>query len=249
MHKDRIRRLILAMLLIAPCMAFPQAKLVMVTEEWPPFRMNNAQAISGFVGIDIDLMARLEKLLGVPIEIQRHPWARALEMMKLGQADLITGIAYTEERALFIKYAPTPYLEVSPVFFARKGNGAGVRTYDDLYGKSIGFSTNSFYFEPFNSDDRLRKVGLSTEVQILQMLALGRLDLAIGTDPNISWDIGRLGYRDALEMTVYKPPVKTELYLGMSLRSPSVHLVPAIDEAIRRMKADGTIAAIAAKYR
>ncbi len=228
---------------------FAQSKLIMVTEEWPPFRIIDPGTPSGFVGIDVDLTEKLEKAIGLPIEIQRRPWARALEMMKSGEADLITGIAHSEERAAYILYLPTPYWSVVPVFYAQKGKGAAVLSYQDLAGKSIGYSLRSAYFEPFNSDTGLKKAGLSTEVQILKMLSLGRIDLAIGTNPNIEWDISRLGYKGLFEKVAYQPPDRTELFVGLSRASPAVSLAGVMDDSIRRMVSDGTIKAIIEKYR
>lgn len=226
-----------------------QEKIVMVTESWPPFRMDDATDPSGFVGIDIDVIRYLEKALSIKIEIQRHPWARALEMMKNGQADCITGFAYSLERAEYSSYVPTPYYAVKPVFYALKGKGSTVRKYEDLSGKRIGQSKNSMYFDPYNSDTRLLKVDLTAEVQILQMLSLGRLDLAIGTEPNIGWDVSRLGLKGALEPTAWQPPEKTDLFIAFSKKSPAVRLVPSIDKAVIKMLADGTMDAIVAKYR
>ena len=238
----------LALLLALPGL-FAQTKLVMVTEEWPPFRIVDHGTASGFTGIDVDLAEKLEKAIGLPIEIQRRPWARALEMMKSGEADLITGIAHSEERAAYVLYVPTPYWSVVPVFYAQKGKGAAVRSYGDLAGKSVGYSLRSNYFEPFNSDGSLEKVGLSTEAQILKMLSLGRIDLAIGTNPNIEWDISRLGYKGLFEKVAYQPPGKTELFVGLSRASPAASLAGTVDETIRLMLADGTIKAIIDKYR
>ncbi len=223
--------------------------LIMVTEVWPPFRMDDAASPSGLTGIDIDLCIALEKRLGIRIDIRRVPWARALDMMRSGQADLITGIARTGERELFLHYLPTSYSVVRPMFFAPKGQGALVRSYEELYGKSIGISTNSAYFPRFNADAGLNKQSLSTEAQILQMLALKRIDLAIGTDPNLSWDIARLGLKDAIEPTAWQPEERTELFLALSKKSPAAALLERMDAALRAMIADGSMDAIKAAYR
>jgi len=170
-------------------------------------------------------------------------------MLRDGQVDMITGVAYSSERAVYMAYVPTSYAAVQPVFYSRKGRGSLVKTYEDLRGKSIGQSIRSLYFEPYNSDTSLNKVDLSTEPQIIKMLALGRLDLAIGTDPNIAWDIAQLGLRDSLEHTAYTPSAKTELFIAFSRKSKALGLIDAMNAAIVRMKKDGTIDAIIASYR
>ncbi|MEE4315054.1 MAG: transporter substrate-binding domain-containing protein [Desulfofustis sp.] len=228
--------------------AFDQP-LVMVTEEWPPFRINDDTTHSGFRGIDIDIVKQVADRLGVPISIQRHPWARALEMMRNGTADMITGVAHTEEREAFMQYVPVAYCSVRPVFFAQKGKGSLVRSYRDLSGKTIGYSLHSAYFEPFNSDTKLNKRGLSTEQQLLQVLALGRLDLIIGTEPNISYDRARLGYVEETEPTVYQPDETTELFFALSKKSGSIRYAGALAQVLQDLLTDGTVAAILEQYR
>jgi polar amino acid transport system substrate-binding protein len=246
-----ILALILCIALAATLAAQPSqpSTLIMVTEVWPPYRMDSASSASGFTGIDIDLCLALEKRLGIRIDIQRVPWARALDMMRSGQADLITGIARTSERELYLHYLPTSYSVVRPMFFAPKGQGSLIRSYEDLYGKAIGMSTHSAYFPRFNADKGLNKQSLSAEVQILQMLALKRIDLAIGTDPNLGWDIARLGLKDAVEPTAWQPEERTELFLAISRKSSAAMLVERMDAALRAMIADGSMEAIQAAYR
>ncbi len=170
-------------------------------------------------------------------------------MMRNGQADMVTGAARTAEREEFMHYIPVSYCAVRPVFYTRKGQGLSIRTYQDLYGRKIGYSLNSAYFEPFNSDTRLDKVGLSTEQQLLQVLALKRLDMVIGTDPNISYDTARLGYSEKLEPTAYAPPEKTELFITLSRKSPAMALAPKIELALRKLMDEGTIGEIQERYR
>jgi len=225
------------------------AQIVMVTEHWPPFRMNDEASPSGFRGIDIDIMEKLSLVLGIPIEIQRHPWARALELMNNGQADMITGIARTAEREEFMHYIPLSYTAVRPVFYTQKGKGALIKSYEDLFGPSVGYSLKSAYFEPFNSDTRIRKVGLSNEVQMLHVLALGRVDVLIGTDPNMAYEVSRLGYRDVLEPTAWQPSAMTELFIALSRRSPVMDRAGEIERALRQLLDDGSIGAILSAYR
>lgn len=229
--------------------AWAAPRLVMPTDEWSPFRIKTADSESSFTGIDLELTALLSEELGFELEVQRHPWGRALEMLRNGQADLMTGVAYTAERAEFLEYVPTPYAVAQPVFFVRKGLAASVSRYEDLSGKVIGQSTSSFYFEPYNSDASLIKKDLATEEQIVKLLALGRIDVAIGTDPNISWDVARFGLRDQVERAVYVPPYKTELYIVLSKRSRYLYLADDVDAVIRRLLAAGRIDAIRERYR
>lgn len=243
-------RLGLFLLMIFPAWGHCQeVSLIMVTEQWPPYRIIDQSHPSGFRGIDIDIVHQLSNAIGIKIEIQRHPWARALEQMRNGQADMITGIAFTREREGYLYYVPVSYGAVRPVFYTRKGRGHLIQSYRDLYGPSVGYSLRSAYFEPFDSDSKINKVGFSTEEQLLHTLALGRIEVTIGTDPNISYDILRLGYKDALEPTKYQPAHKTPLYIALSRKSPVMKYSHEIGQALRRLKDNGTINKIINAYR
>ena len=226
-----------------------QPQIVMVTEHWPPYRLNDDTTPSGFRGIDIDIVNSLSEQIGIKIEIQRHPWARALELMRTGQADMITGVAHTAAREKFLYYIPISYSAVRPVFYTQKGKGSQIQSYQDLFTSTVGFSLHSSYFEPFDSDVRIKKMGLSTEIQLLKVLALKRVDVIIGTDPNVSYDISQLGYQEILEPTSYQPPDKTELFIALSKKSPVMAQSRKIEETLLRMLSDGTIDTIIRKYK
>jgi len=93
------------------------------TEVWPPFRIISPEAKHGFSGIDIDILEKLEHHLDVTITVRHYPFARALQMIEEGSADIITGVAYTDDRAKFISYVPTSYFDVNPVFYTQKNRG------------------------------------------------------------------------------------------------------------------------------
>lgn len=222
--------------------------LRMATEEWPPFRINDPQSESGFRGIDIDVVAAVEERLGVKILIERHPWARALEMMRSGQVDLLSGVARTAEREGFMHYVGISYWAVRPRFYAASGRGGETRVYEHLSGKTIGYSLHSAYFEPFDSDTSLDKKGLSAETQLLQALALKRLDLIIGTEPNLSYDIARLGLGGAVEPTAYQPERQTDLFFAFSRKSPHLDLAVRIEEILAGLIKEGVVRGIVARY-
>lgn len=251
-----IRRVLSKLVLLGVALgllpAIPAAsddRLIAVTEVWPPFRIEAPKAAEGLTGIDIKLIAELERRLGMEIEIQRHPFARALHMIRQGDADLIPGIAYTEERAEFIRYATPSYYEVGPVFYTQKGHGKEISRYQDLYNHTIGYSLHSAYFEPFNSDTGLSKRGLSTEEQLLKMLASRRLEVIIGTNPNLAYDVKRYGLSGKVEQTDYIPEQKTPIYFGISKRKHGPELQGRIEAALSEMRADGTLQAIIKAYK
>lgn len=219
--------------------------LVAVVEVWPPYRI---EAEEGLSGIDIDLLQIIEDELEVQIEIQRRPFARALEMIRSGNADIIPGIAYTEDRDEYIRYSASSYSVVQSVFYAHKDLAPRIRKYEDLYNYRIGYSLNSAYFEPFNSDEELSKLGLSTEAQALKMLELGRVDVIIGTNPNLAYDISRGNLSGELLQTAYVPEPNTPLYLGFPDNGKHPELYRQIDTILHTLIRDGRLESILDSY-
>lgn len=128
-----------------PCMA-EMNEIVVATEVWPPFRIADKTSEYQYSGIDIDLLKEITKRLGITFKIKRFPWARCLDFMKSGKVDMITGLAYSPERAQYISYSEIPYYIASPAFYLQKGKGHLIKKYEDLYLFTIGYSINSAYF-------------------------------------------------------------------------------------------------------
>ena len=81
------------------------------------------------------------------------------------------------------------------------------------------------------------------------MLAPGRIDLAIGSEPDIARDVARLGLKETLERTPRTPPDSTRLYVAIPLNSAVLSLLDRVDAVLKAMLADGTLAALLANCR
>ncbi|MNP45319.1 hypothetical protein D3C76_1392310 [compost metagenome] len=76
-------------------------------------------------------------------------------------------------------------------FYSRPELAQGVTGYPQLSRYDIGFVRGSAYFEPFDSDAALRKVGVASEGQLLDMLRHKRLQMVIGTDCQVDYELLR----------------------------------------------------------
>jgi len=223
-------------------------QLLAVTETWPPFRIIDRDSELQYTGIDIDLLKEISQKLKIKIIIERHPWARCLSMMKSGQGDIITGLAYTKERAQYIRYSQIPYYAVSPTFYLRNGEGKRIKTYEDLYDFTIGYSLNSSYFDRFDSDTTILKHGAPKEIFLIKMLVNKHLDVIIGTDANVDYDIAQLALKEKIEKAYYSPIEKTKLYIGISKKSGFLSRCDEVDTIINKLVETGKIQRSAKKY-
>ena len=90
--------------------------------------------------------------------------------MQTGQVDLMIGLAHTEERAAFIDYLQPSHYQCRPAFYGKPAAVAGLRRYEDLRGREIGYVLNSAYFPPSMATPQLDKHGVPTEDQLQRMV-------------------------------------------------------------------------------
>ncbi|MDH1054755.1 substrate-binding periplasmic protein [Aquipseudomonas alcaligenes] len=234
-------RPVLLWLCCAGAWAEPAAEpLRVVTDYWPPFRMEGRDG--RIEGLDIDLLEELQRRTGVQFEVRRQPWARALEDMRRGQADLMTGLARTAEREQYIDYLLPAYHACAPRLYGSPQRAASIRDYAQLTGLRIGYVLQSAYFEPFDSDPALTKIGVKNEEQLLQMQLRGRIEVLIGTDCQVDFQL-----RDP--QLAYQPPQQTLLFIGLSRASPRLAERERLSAALQALLREGWLERAAQRYR
>lgn len=250
MFKDNytslIKSLILILLVFIQIPSNAQNKELSISvDSWPPFRIINDKKYSG---IDFDLWNEVSKRMNLKIDIKEYPWSRSLLNMKHGKVDAMSGVAKREERALYMHYISPSYYTCSTVFYVKKGNSHFVQKYDDLKKYLIGYVANSAYFSPFDTDKTLIKRSVTTEAQLIRMLAVGRLKVIIGTDCQVDYDIARMGYNEKIEKAIYKPNNNVDLYITISKKSPYAKHLDEINKTIKEIVEEGKVKEFAKKY-
>ncbi len=215
-------------------------------DAWPPFRIISEN--NKYSGIDFDFLSLLSKELDIEINYKRYPWSRSLANMKAGTVDLISGVAKTKEREEYIYYSKKPYYKCSTVFYVLNEAGNSIKSYSDLKNYQIGYVTNSAYFKKFDEDKTLNKKVVSSELELVRMLAFNRVDVIIGTDCQADYDISRLGFNHIISKAEYKPGNEVNLYIGISKKSSLIKQVDKIDKAIEKLLEDKKVEEISKKY-
>lgn len=221
------------------------ADMVMGTDDWPPFRMSGD---AGFEGLDLDFIAEVGRRLDANVVAQRYPWGRSLKSMESGAIDIMTGLAYRDERAGYIHYTDTPYYTCSTVFYTPAGMGKQLRSYEDLKTLEIGYVLHSAYFEPFDSDSSLNKVGVAEEGLLIQMLANQRIQAIVGTDCQADYYIAEQQLGDRIDKAAFAPGNDVKLYLGIAKKSPWAGRLDDINAAVKAIVEEGFVDEAAKTY-
>lgn len=232
--------------LLVSLLTFGQETLIIAIDEWPPFRIFEGDKI---IGLDIYLWTEISKRLGVKVKFERYPWARALKKMEDGEVDAMGGLAKTIEREAFIKYSSAPYYTCTTRFYLQKGKGNSLSTYENLYKfNSIGVVIGSFYYEPFNSDKKIKKNPVATEEQLLKLLESKRIDVIIGTECQVDYELKKMNLSNKFDKSTYKPDNKVELFLGISKKSKYANKVDEINKILLELIKEGKINEFAKRY-
>jgi polar amino acid transport system substrate-binding protein len=238
--------LLLITLLCQLVFADERTPLRVMTDLWPPFRMEDAHG--NLVGLDIDVLNEIGRRSGLQFDVQRAPWARGLADLQQGRADLMIGLAKTPDREQYIHYLGTPYYACAPRFYTAANAADGLQSYADLQGKLVGFVHESVYFQPFDSDTNLLKRGVNNEQQLLQMLLRGRLAAVIGTDCQVDFELLQPQYAAAIAKARYRPEARTELFIGFSRVRGLVAEQQLMGQALQQMLDEGWINQRAKRY-
>jgi polar amino acid transport system substrate-binding protein len=170
------------------------------------------------------------------------PWARAQEMAKHGEIDMLVNIRITLERQKWLEFSNNPTFPNPIVVFMRKDKTIPLKSWDELKVLQGGATLGDAFGTEF--DEYLAK-NLKVDV-IANMggnfakLNLGRIDYFVsGYYMGLAF-LSHSEYGDRI--VALNPPVSnTSINLAFSKLSPHRQVLPEIDRNLAKLSADGTL--------
>jgi len=204
-------------------------------------------------GIDWDINKAALDWMGVKtIKVEWMPWESQIPALLSKRTDVIAGnIHHTAERDKVISFSGPAYW-YGPVIVVAKGNPLGVKSYDDLKGKTVGAISGSaaeFY---------LRKIGVTptpfkAEIEELQSLNQGRLQ-AVLEDDLVYLEFVKSNPTNNLE-PLWAIAAPADIINGggygmarYAMRKEDCTLRSAYTQALAEMRANGQVSYILKKY-
>jgi len=199
-----------------------------------------------FGGAYTAIVRELARRLDRPLQIIVCPLKRCLKMLEVGEADLVIGVQQSTERLRYLQYLAAPYRRTSSdrVFLLRRVDARRVARYEDLQGLRIGVKQGSEYFDRFDKDTQLIKDAAPTAEASLRKLMLGRVDTVLMPQDQALALLGQLGLHRDVEIAPLRVPDPTPRSIAISRASPLLAQLPQLEQAMREMREDGTLAAI-----
>lgn len=231
-----------------------KGEMVVGTEaRYPPFEfIENGQ----MVGYGVDLFEEVMKgLPGVNVKRLDLPFQGLLPGLQTNKFDaIITAITVTKQRYDTYRLS-LPIADASFAFVKRKGD-TSLNTPDDLSGKVVGTQAGSAHLKATEAlSEQLKAKGLAPIASIQTYvdfneayadLAAGRTDAVVNSLPNLLYLQTQRGDVFEAVTTTFGAPT----YFSWAFRKDddSKSLADFIDERLRQLAAEGTIARLQEKW-
>jgi len=216
------------------------AKLVMGTNAlFPPFEYLEGTAITG---VDADLMAAIAKEMGIKLEISDMEFDSLPTALANGQIDAIAaGFTVKPDREETMDFS-TPYYTAAQTIIVLKDSTVAVA--DDLKDKKIGVqsgTTGQFAAEGLTATENIK--GFGSGMLAVEALKNGQVDAVI-IDNNPAKAYGEQN-PDTIKLIEGQFP--DEQY-AIAVKKGNTVLLKKINDALAKLKSDGTFDAIISKY-
>ena len=219
--------------------------LAAVVNTWPPYVERNLPGN----GLAMQLVSTALQRKGYQVSVDIVSWPRALEGIEVGLFDLVGAIWKTPERGKIVLFSE-PYLLNQIKFIKKKSLHLNYQNLDDLKGYLIGVVKNYAYDEQFVNSKKLIKLPQNHIIQNLQKLANGDIDLTLGDERAIRYEINQYMPRRIEEFDFLVKPLSSRgLRIGVSKQNPNAEKIIAdFNQAIKEMRVDGSLVAIIKNY-
>ncbi|HYJ57912.1 MAG TPA: transporter substrate-binding domain-containing protein [Methyloceanibacter sp.] len=187
------------------------------------------------------LVEEIAKGLKIPLKSKyMGTWAEAQAAARDGNADMIFGIYYNDQRAEYLDYVEPPFVFDPVVVFVAKGKEFTFTGQDDLIGKKGITNEGESYgneFDAFikNKLDVARADGID---DAFKHLLDGKADYLIAGYYPGQAEAAVQGIKDQI-VPLEPALLSAEMYVAFSKKSPCRKLAPQFGEGITAMTTDG----------
>ncbi len=243
-----MKRAVLALLLVllAPA-ALARELLACGHPSYPPVSWHSQGEL---VGLAPQVVEQLFGELGHEVRVLAlGNWKRCLLEVKQGRVDIVVAAYRTREREAWMGYSEAALVADPILLFTRRDKPIRFRDWDDLRGLTVGLLLGDSFGERFDrfAEQHLNIEWVSSGEQNFIKLAQGRIDfMPVGL---YSWKLQnrRFGYDQVI---VQQPgELVTEHYhIGVRRDPALLALLPRLDQRLRELAADGTLARLDEHY-
>lgn len=206
---------------------------------FPPFEYSENGKRTGF---DIDLIEAIAKVLNRKVEWTDIDFKGLVPGLVAKRFDVAASAIYiTDERRKVVDFTDA-YYPGGLVIMTKKGD-TSIKGPDDLKGKKVsvqvGTKSVNYLKEHYPA---AQPIEVEKNQQMFELVEIGRADAAVTGKP-----AAKLYARTKGTLQVVDTPITVEEY-GYALRKDEPELTKQFNDALKKLKADGTYDKLVAKY-
>ena len=197
----------------------------------------------GYSGHDIDVIETMAKELGVKVKLQPTKWDGILAALESKRLDAVVNqVTISEERQKKYDFSK-PYTVSGIQALTLAKNVDTIKTADDLAGKKVGVGLGTNY-EQWLKDNQPKAIikTYNDDPTKFQDLRIGRID-AILIDR-----LAALEYAKKAKDTAAAGDAFSRQEAGIALRKGEPELLEAVNQALDKLRANGTLKKLSEKY-
>ncbi|TDF79931.1 cystine ABC transporter substrate-binding protein [Pseudomonas sp. H9] len=210
---------------------------------YPPFSFVDENG--KLAGYEVELSEALAKELGVKAKLQPTKWDGILAALESKRLDVVINqVTISEERKKKYDFSqPYTVSGIQALVLAKKKDELNINEAADLAGKKVGVGLGTNYEQWVKSavPDAVVKT-YDDDPTKFQELRVGRID-AILIDR-----LAALEYAQKAKDTALAGNAFSRLESGIALRKGEPELLEALNKALDKLRADGTLAKLSQKY-
>ncbi|MGA0598616.1 ABC transporter substrate-binding protein [Enterovirga sp. CN4-39] len=244
------RRSLVAAAFVAAAVSSPalaqQTLKVGSTPTGIPFTFLDTQT-NKIQGIMVDIAEAVGKDAGFAIQVEPMQFSALIGSLTSSRIDLIAAAMYiTEARKQVIDFSG-PIYTYGDGLFVPKGDTKEYKDINDMKGMAVGVQVGTAFVEP------LQKSGLFSDVKlydnipdILRDVNAGRIKAGFADYPIVAYNLQQGRFPEVRLVKGYKPMVVGSV--GIGVRKSDGELLKKVNTSLDKLKADGTIKKILAKW-
>ncbi|HWT27436.1 MAG TPA: amino acid ABC transporter substrate-binding protein, partial [Mobilitalea sp.] len=224
-----------------------RGKLILgLDDSFPPMGFRDDS--NNIVGFDIDLAKEVAKKLGVELVLQPISWdAKDTELSTKNIDCIWNGFSITPEREKNLTMS-MPYMENKIALVVK--NNSDIQSMADMKGKSLAVQSGSSAEEALNSDANKAFKDSIGQVNGFSDYETALMDLETGNSEAVLMDSVVANYmitESGKDYKVLDGSLVAEQY-AIGFRKGDVALSDAVNNALKELKADGTVAKISTQW-
>jgi polar amino acid transport system substrate-binding protein len=236
----------LAGLVVAPAAQAQPVLKVGSTPTGIPFTFLDTKT-NTIQGVMVDLVTAVGKDAGFAVTIEPMQFSTLIASLTSGKIDLISAAMYiTPARKEVIDFSEAVY-SYGEGLVVTKADTKDYASFADLKGETVGAQVGTVYVEP------LKKTGLFADVKIydtipdiLRDVNTGRLKAGFADYPILAYNLQQGLFPEVRLVKSYKATILGSI--GIGVRKSDGDLLKKVDAALAKLKADGSLKQILAKW-